>query len=144
LPYIDEHSTTIGATREQAWDALIAVVRGLGRAVPDGIARPWGLVPASAHGDWHSTPEPGDCVPGFAVARSQAPQSLELRGRHRFSRYALVFEIDEIGEEGCSLTARTHAQFPGLAGRAYRMLVIGSGGHRLVVRRLLRDVATRA
>jgi hypothetical protein len=134
----------IGAPIEQAWDALITVVRGFGRAVPAAIARPWGLVPARAQGDWRSTPEPGDCVPGFTVARSQPPRSLELRGRHRFSRYALVFELDERGEHGCRLRARTYAEFPGLAGRAYRTLVIGSGGHRLAVRRLLRDVAARS
>jgi len=134
----------IGATREQAWAALIAVVRGFGRAVPGAIARPWGLVPARAHGDWRSTPQPGDCVPGFTVARAQAPLSLELRGRHRFSRYALVFELDEMGDKGCRLRALTYAEFPGLAGHAYRALVIGSGGHRLAVRRLLRDVAVRA
>lgn len=143
MPYIDEHATAIGAPPERAWDALIAVVRGFGRAVPEAIARPWGLVPSRAHGDWRSAPEPGDCVPGFTVARVQPPLSLELRGRHRFSRYALVFELDEMGD-GCRLRARTYAEFPGLAGRAYRALVIGSGGHRLAVRRLLRDVAARA
>jgi hypothetical protein len=37
--------------------------------------------------------------------------------------------------------ARTWAEFPGPAGAAYRALVIGSGGHRLVVRRMLRRVA---
>ncbi len=134
----------IGATREQAWAALIVVLRGFGRAVPAAIARPWGLVPARAQGDWSGTPRPGDCVPGFTVERSLRPSSLELSGRHRFSRYALVFELDETGEDGCRLRARTYAEFPGLAGRAYRTLVIGSGGHRLVVRRLLRDIAVRA
>ncbi len=136
----------IGATREQAWAALIAVLRGFGRAVPAAVARPWGLAPARARGDWSGTPQPGDSVPGFAVERSQRPSSLELCGHHRFSRYALVFELDELdeaGERGCRLRARTYAEFPGLAGRVYRALVIGSGGHRLAVRRLLRDVAER-
>ena len=31
--------------------------------------------------------------------------------------------------------------FPGVLGRLYRAAVIGSGGHRLVTRRLLRQVA---
>jgi len=34
--------------------------------------------------------------------------------------------------------------FPGLGGAVYRTLVIRSGGHRLIVRRLLRQVATAA
>jgi hypothetical protein len=83
-------------------------------------------------------------VPGFSVVRSQAPRVLELRGRHRFSRYALIFELAVAGDSGCTLSAQSWAEFPGLAGRAYRTLVIGSGGHRLVVRRLLREIAGRA
>ncbi|MFI4991412.1 MAG: hypothetical protein ACHQHO_10935 [Solirubrobacterales bacterium] len=133
----------IGATREQAWAALIAVLRGFARTVPAAIAGPWGLAPARARGHWSGTPQPGDCLAGFAVEQSQPPSSLALCGRHRFSRYALVFELDEAGEEGCTLRARTYAEFPGLAGRVYRTLVIGSGGHRFAVRHLLRDVAER-
>jgi hypothetical protein len=143
LPYIDEHARAIGATRERAWAALIATMRGLDRAVPAAVAGPWGLEPARAQGDWRTTPQPGDSLPGFAVERSQPPRELALRGRHRFSRYALVFELDG-DATGCMLRARSYAEFPGLKGRAYRALVIGSGGHRVMVRRLLRDVARRA
>lgn len=134
----------IGATRDRVWAALIAAMRGFGRAVPDAIAKPWGLVPARARGDWGSTAHPGDCVPGFTVMQALAPELLELSGRHRFSRYGLVFELDEADERSCRLRARTYAEFPGAAGRVYRALVIGSGAHRLVVRRLLREVADRA
>ena len=144
MPYIDEHSRAIGATRERAWTALIASLRGLGRTVPRAIVGPWGLQPARAQGDWSATPQLGDCLPGFAVERSQPPRVLALSGRHRFARYALVFELDETGEAGCALRARSYAEFPGAAGRVYRALVIGSGGHRVAVRRLLRDVARRA
>ncbi|MDQ6710077.1 MAG: hypothetical protein M3Z11_05920 [Candidatus Dormibacteraeota bacterium] len=69
---------------------------------------------------------------------------LALRGAHRFSTYALVFELDANGATACTLRAQSWAAFPGLAGRAYRALVIGTGGHRLVVRRLLRRAARRA
>jgi hypothetical protein len=143
LPYIDEHARGIGATREQAWAALIATVRGLGRTVPAAIAGPWGLQPARAQGDWSATPQVGDCVPGFVVERSRPARELALRGRHRFSRYALVFELDA-DDAGCTIRARSYAEFPGLKGRAYRALVVGSGGHRVMVRRLLRDIAARA
>jgi hypothetical protein len=59
-----------------------------------------------------------------------------LRGRHRFSDYSLTFVVD-----GERVRALTHAAFPGVLGRLYRAAVIGSGGHRIVVKRLLRKIA---
>jgi hypothetical protein len=144
LSYIDEHSIAIDATRERVWGILAPVLRRyLGVAAPASLTRLLGLTPVEARGDWRGTLHPGDALPGFAVAETHAPERLALRGGHRFSRYALVFELDATGA-GCILHAQTWAEFPGLAGRAYRALVIGSGGHRLVVRRLLRNVARRA
>lgn len=144
LPYIDEHSTTVGGAPERVWAALIATWRAHARGFPGALAGLWGLTPAQVAGDWKANPRAGDCVPGFSVVTSQAPRILELRGRHRFSRYALTFEIAPAAEGGCRLSARSWAEFPGLAGRAYRALVIGSGGHRLMVRRLLRGIAARS
>ena len=144
LPYIDEHSRTIGASRERVWVALLATLRGLGRAVPGAIARPWGLDPLRTAGDWSMAPRAGDSLPGFTVVRSRSPERLELRGRHRFSHYALVFELAAAPGGGCTLSAQSWAEFPGLAGRSYRALVIGSGGHRVVVRRMLREIADRS
>jgi hypothetical protein len=115
----------------------------LGGIAPAPLTRLLGLTPAQSRGQRSGALQPGDALPGFAVAEADAPQRLALRGRHRFSRYALTFELDPAGETGCTLRARTWAEFPGLAGRVYRALVIGSGGHRLVVRRLLRDIARR-
>jgi hypothetical protein len=144
LPYIDEHSIEMDATREQAWSALVSVLRtDLGGTAPTLLTRVLGGVPSESRGDWRATPHYGDALPGFEVEESRAPARLELGGRHRFSRYALVFELDAIGEHGCALRAQTWAEFPGPAGRAYRALVIGTRGHRLVVWRLLRSVARR-
>jgi hypothetical protein len=96
LPYIDQHSIVIGATRARVWDVLAAALRAdLGGATPKLFARALQLQPAKLHGDWR-------------------------------------------------VTAHTSAAFPGLAGRAYRALVIGTGGHRIVVKQLLRAVARRA
>jgi hypothetical protein len=145
LPYIDEHSIEIEATRERVWTALVSVLRtDLGGAAPRQLTRALGVVPSESRGDWRATPHAGDTLPGFEVEESRAPVRLRLRGRHRFSRYALVFELDEIGEHSCALRAQTWAEFPGPAGQAYRALVIGTRGHRLVVWRLLRNVARRA
>jgi hypothetical protein len=144
LPYIDEHSIVIDATREQVWGVLAPALRSdLGGTAPAPLTRLLGLTPAESRGNWRGTLHPGDALPGFAVAETHAPERLALRGRHRFSSYVLVFELDATGA-GCTLRAQTWAEFPGLAGCAYRALVIGSGGHRLVVRRLLRNVARRA
>jgi hypothetical protein len=42
------------------------------------------------------------------------------------------------------VTAQTWAAFPGLKGSIYRALVIGSGGHRIVVRRMLKRIAAQS
>jgi hypothetical protein len=66
-----------------------------------------------------------------------------LTGRHRFSRYALILTLAE-QPDGTMLCARTQASFPGLHGSLYRALVIGSGAHRVLVRRLLRTIRRSA
>jgi hypothetical protein len=66
-----------------------------------------------------------------------------LTGEHRFSRYSLTFTLTR-RPDATVLSARTHAQFPGLHGQAYRDLVITSQGHRVLVQRLLRSVRRRA
>lgn len=145
LPYIDEHSIEIGATRDRVWRALAPTLRSdLASFVSVALVRLLALAPAEARGDWRTAPREGDTLPGFAVAEALPPERLALRGRHRFSSYALIFELDETGPERCILRAQTWAEFPRRAGRAYRSLVIGSRAHQLIVRGLLRDVARRA
>jgi hypothetical protein len=144
LPYIDEHVRTIAAPRERAWEALVAVGAGLGAAPPGEVARLWQLEPARATADWGGSPAAGAARPGFAVTEVSAPARLALAGRHRFSRYTLVFELDATAPDRTVIRARTNAAFPGLLGRVYRALVIGSGGHRMIVGRLLRRVEARA
>jgi hypothetical protein len=143
LPYIDEHSIVIDTTRERVWQTLTSTLRAdLGKTTPAPLVRLLGVEPAKARGDWQGTIRRGDALPGFAVAEADAPKRLALCGEHRFSSYALVFELDT-SPAGCTLRAQTWAAFPGLTGHAYRALVIGSRGHRVVVRRMLRSVARR-
>ena len=128
LPYIDEHRTRVSASPERTWDAVVRLARGrLAHPAPAAFAALWRLEPAS----------------GFAVAEETAPRHLALRGRHRFSRYELAFDVAP-SPDGVTLSARTFAVFPGIAGRAYRALVIGSGGHRIIVRRMLAQIARSA
>jgi hypothetical protein len=73
------------------------------------------------------------------VVESEPGRRLALRGQHRFARYALTFLI-----EGDRLIARSEAAFPGIHGRLYRALLMGTGGHQIVTRGLLRQVARAA
>ncbi len=133
LPYIDEHSQRVDAPADVVWTALLKVLRREMRGSAP-IAKILGCDPAQG------TPEfagrPGEAVAGFRVVEAEPGRRLALRGRHRFSNYALTFIL-----EGDCLRAQTHALFPGVLGRLYRAAVIGSGGHRLATRRLLRQVA---
>ena len=67
-----------------------------------------------------------------------------LEGEHRFSRYALIFRLEALPGERSRVRAESRAAFPGLHGRAYRALVIGTRGHVVAVNRLLRAVRARA
>lgn len=137
LPYTDEHVTDVGgASREQVWRALTRVLHGWTRGGGH-VARALGCEPA--RGGVAFDGSPGQTLPGFRVVEAEPGRRLVLRGRHRFSRYELTFLLDD-----GRLHAQTHAAFPGPLGRVYRAAVIGSGGHRVVTRRLLRDVARRA
>jgi hypothetical protein len=80
----------------------------------------------------------GSAVPGFHVDRADPERELALVGAHRFSDYALVFLLAVDDEGGTLLRAETRAAFPGLEGRLYRTLVIGTRIHVLVTRRLLK------
>lgn len=133
LPFIDEHSQRLDAPADVVWTALLKVLRrAMGGSTR--IARLLGCDPA--HGTAEFAGRPGDAVPGFRVAEAEPGRRLVLLGRHRFADYALTFILDN-----GRLSAQTHAAFPGVLGHLYRAAVIGSGGHRLVAQRMLRQVA---
>lgn len=145
LPYIDVQQVEVAADVPAAWRALVAGVR----ASLGGDHRPWlarllAADPPGVAGDWSADPAPGAALLGFAVDRVVPGELLSLRGGHRFSRYRLDFELAPAGPGRSRLAARSWAEFPGLAGSAYRTLVIRSGGHVLAVRRMLRGIARRA
>ncbi|HET6638067.1 MAG TPA: hypothetical protein VFH82_04715 [Gemmatimonadota bacterium] len=84
-----------------------------------------------------------ETLAGFRVASADPPRRLSLEGRHRFSRYQLTFEIEPQGSFS-RVRAVTQAEFPGLRGGLYRAAVVGSGGHRIITRRILKSIARRA
>ncbi len=141
LPYIDTHDREIAATRSEVWAALLAALRkDLGGAQPAAFVRTWRLEPASRRGRWNGVVERGDSLPGFAVADVTAPARLAFAGRHRFSGYSLTISLTETSRGRTLVSAETRAVFPGLLGRGYRAIVIGTRMHRVMVRRLLRSV----
>jgi hypothetical protein len=132
-PFVDEHRVVAGAPVDAVW---ASVVRHFTAPRPRGRADLLGAVlGAQPRGD--------GTMPGFGVAEEAPPRRLRLAGRHRFSRYALELLVTP-GPGGTELSARTYAEFPGLHGAAYRALVIRSGVHAVVTRRLLRRLAAGA
>lgn len=128
LPTVDEHSIDVAAKPDAVFDAVQQRFAHLlsgpfGRA----FARVWGCEPPNA----------------FAVAEQRRPHLLVLAGKHRFSRYGIIFRITP-AQAGATLSAESHAEFLGLTGRLYRAAVVGSGGHVVATRLLLRNIAATA
>lgn len=135
LPFVDEHSLTIEADREGSWVSLQRVLEATGSVW---FARMLGCTDTAASG-----PRPfakDSAVPGFHVAAAENTTELTLVGGHRFSDYALIFRLDHVGSGRTRLRAETRAEFPGVKGAVYRMLVIGTRAHVLATRRILAGV----
>jgi hypothetical protein len=136
LPFLDEHREHVDVPADVAWTAVVGVLRRrMGGA--RSLARVLGCDPPEGTPGFSG--RVGETLPGFRVVDSEPGRRLVLQGRHRFARYALTFLID-----GDQLCARSEAAFPGIHGRMYRALLMGSGGHRLVTRGLLRQMARAA
>lgn len=141
LPSVDEHGILVLAPREVVWNALVETLRGFSSPGRERGAELLGCAETMTTGD----PERiGSTLPGFVVTRVVKPAVLALAGQHRFSRYGLLFILEETDDDQTLLRAETRAAFPGVAGRVYRGLVIGSRGHVLAVNRILRAVRRRA
>jgi len=81
--FVDEHRTRVAAPRDRVWQALrryVDVSLTSDRANP--LVRFLGVEPRS----------------GFAVTQEVPGTELGLSGRHRFSRYFLVFELADVGD----------------------------------------------
>jgi len=136
LPFLDEHREQVDVPADVAWTALVGVLRRrMGGAGT--LARVLGCDPVDGTPGFSG--RVGETLPGFRVVDAEPGRRLALRGKHRFARYALTFLID-----GNQLRARSEAAFPGIHGRLYRALLMGTGGHQLVTRGLLRHVARAA
>ncbi|WP_369133423.1 hypothetical protein [Modestobacter sp. I12A-02662] len=142
LPRIDEHAVTVPGPPAAAWDAVLrTLAEAFGRPRAGRTAAVLGCEPATTRA-W-DRPAVGSSVPGFRIVSASPPDLLVVAGRHRFSRYGIVFRFEPAGE-GTRCRAESRAEFPGTAGRLYRAGVIGTGGHALAVRSLLRHVRSAA
>lgn len=123
LPYIDTHALTVDADPDQTWAGLLRVL-------------------------CRDPRDPSSVPPGFVLDEARPAQRFALKGRHPFAVYRWVFELDpEAGDATPGRTrvrALTWAAFPGVHGKVYRALVIGTGVHRVVVRWTLKRVAAAA
>lgn len=125
LPYIDEHTVRVDASRKAAWVGLRRYVESLLRgAQRNPLVALLGPQPRA----------------GFDMAESVEEQRLSLTGRHRFSRYRLDFELSDAPGGGTCVHARSYAAFPGLQGRVYRALVIGTRLHVVATNNMLRGI----
>jgi hypothetical protein len=143
LPHVDEHSVGVAADPGVAWEALLRTVDvGLSSETASRFAALLGCADSRAAG-----PRPlqaGSAITGFHVAGAVPAEQLALAGSHRFSDYALIFRLEALGPGETRVRAETRAEFPGVKGRAYRSMVIGTRFHVLATRRILAAVKRRA
>lgn len=128
LPYVDTQRTTVSAPRAEVWAALRRYAASVGVGAKGPLTRLLGADPPT----------------GFRVVHEVPQQEVGLAGRHRFSRYLLVFELADAPGGGTVLSAHTYAAFPGPHGRVYRALVVGTGAHEVATRRMLRSVGEQS
>jgi hypothetical protein len=126
LPFVDEYTIDVAAPRETVWAAVRRHAGSLRLGAPLDVVL--GTQPRA----------------GFAVSAEVPGQRLDLSGRHRFSTYLLRFELEDGPRGGTTVRALTFAVFPGVRGRVYRALVIGTPGHRIAVRRMLTTIRSRS
>jgi len=140
LPLIDEHRLHIDAPVPTTWDALTTWIARTQLGTNTRFAQLVGTDPRRVSG---TIPDVGATIPGFAVTESVPGDHITLAGRHRFSRYLLLFAVsDDTG--GSVVSARSYATFPGILGWGYRRFVISSGAHGLIVKRMLTQIRSAA
>lgn len=142
LPLLDEHAIHAHADPLRVWEAIPrGIEAAFGRTSSRALAGILGCRDQRLTRPFAAVT--GATVPGFRAVRVSSPRELSLEGSHRFASYALTFVV-EPDDGGAMLRAVTHAEFSGLRGALYRAAVIGSGGHRIVTRRILMSIARRA
>ncbi len=142
LPPIDEHWIDVDASAEESWEALFPTLRSaFGGRFAQHFGERVGVTQTEATGDLH---HPGGALPGFTVTRAIEPVLLALVGEHNYAKYAIVLKIDLLPRQRSRVRIETRASFEGARGALYKAGVIGTRGHVIVVRRMLRAIKRRA
>ncbi|MGW1671567.1 hypothetical protein [Streptomyces sp. NPDC002324] len=144
LPFVDEHTILIEAAAEEVWWALAeALDWAFSRPEVVRYAKLVGCADHTASGP-RPPVEGSTTFPGFRAVTAIPSRELTLLGRHRFSSYTWSFRLDPAAPGRIRLRAETRATFPGPAGTLYRLLVLGTGMHVKLTRRLLTTVRRQA
>jgi hypothetical protein len=143
LPFIDEFETVVEAPARAVY---LAAAQRMARGLEGPGVRAFAALLKCAHRGTSYTipPAEGQETNGFVVARVDEPRALVLEGEHRFATYRLSFFVDLLTDSRSRLRARTEAVFPGFWGGVYRILVIGSSGHEVIVKRMLGAISRQA
>lgn len=141
LPLIDEHSIEVPASAADTWRSLTRTLGSSGGRLFTAYATVIGVDPRRSEG---TLDQVGSTRVGFRVSAACEPERLLLTGRHLFSEYSLEWKVTGPGDGSSRLTATTRARFPGIHGRVYNALVIDSGAHARITRRMLASIASRA
>ena len=143
LSFIDRLGIEVEADLATTWNALVGVLtRSLESKGSRLAVRLLGSAVTGASGP--SRLAAGSTLPGFRVIASSEPRELVLNGSHRFALNEMAFGLAAIEPGRTELTVVTRAEFPGPVGTLYRALVIGTGGHVIATRRLLKAVGREA
>ncbi len=143
LPRIDEHRVIVSVRANRAWLVLREVVD---RAFSGRISRSFAYVLrcAQTKRGGANPLRVSSTLPGWSVTDMAPGELIVLEGSHRYSRYAILFRVEEVAPGRSLVRAETRGAFPGVRGRAYRLLVITSRGHALTMSYLLRRLKQRA
>ena len=142
LPLVDRHGFRTTVQPEQVWAALApTLMAAFGKRRSRTFAKALGCRERRLSRPFLM--ENGDKLVGFRVLASRPPEELVLEGEHHFASYALIFRIGS--RDGITtVTIETRATFPGAKGYVYRELVVATGLHAQIVRRLLKGLRRRA
>ena len=145
---MDVHTVTIPASREAAWAGLERYVAGLLRGVErNPLAKLLGLEPRA--GFERSVSRPPECLDLTALGRQEewedSPEGYPQTPPYEW--WNLHDEYDQSARcpaGSTSLHAHSYAEFPGVHGRVYRALVIGTRAHVVATNHMLRSVRRRS
>ncbi len=140
MEFVDRHVLAVPAPAPRVWDAVATTLAAADGPVARAAAALLRCTPRRTSGP--PVPSPGAETPGFRVAEAHPPRRLRLEGGDALARYVVQFDVDAAAG---TVSVSTWAAFAGgPLGRAYRAAVIGTGGHAVTMKLVLRRIRRRA